>query len=445
MIARCVPYVVARATTVTKMLPRGVADSGGGVSGDAKGGMGIRWLSRLVPVAVWLGLGVACAGEPAALESPAGDGAVLEAGRVLERKTPRRVEEGRWIFRYDDFGDWRFWTDTLRLNDLVEQVTPRTALQLGLKVDADAIPPEVLDAVLSDPSLLDDRAITRALLQLDAVVGVSAQVEGDQITRIGITCALCHSTVDDAVAPGIGHRRDGWPNRDLAVGTVVSLAPGLPDELRGIYGSWPAGFFDPRFNLDGISDPVVIPPAYGLKGVGLETYTGEGPVSYWNAYVAVLEMHGHGSFSDPRLGVRVRIPPGEDEVRSKLAALRQYQRTLEAPRPPEGSYDAAAAARGRVVFRTVARCSTCHSGPNFTDGGNLHDAAETGMDPAYAARGTTGKYRTTPLRGLWQHPPYFHDGSAATLAEVVDHYDRALGLGLTPDERADLIEYLKTL
>ncbi|MGH7545714.1 MAG: hypothetical protein ACREKI_05980 [Gemmatimonadota bacterium] len=358
---------------------------------------------------------------------------------------PRQVAEGRQIFRFDDFGDWRFWTDTLRLNDLVEQVSPRTALQLGLKVDAEAIPPEVLAAVLSDPALLDDPAITRALLDLNAVVGVTASVEGDQITRIGITCALCHSTVDDRVTAGIGSRMDGWPNGDLAVGTIVSLTPGLPEELRAVYASWPPGFFDPRFNVDGISDPVVIPPAYGLAGVGLETYTGEGPISYWNNYVAVVEMHGHGSFHDPKLGIRIDVPPQEDEVRTKLPALRQYQHTLEAPPPPMGTFDPLAAERGAEIFRTVGRCAECHAGPRFTDGGNLHAPEETGMDPAYAQRGTTRGYRATPLRGLWQHPPFFHDGSAATLLDVVRHYDGVLGLGLTEEEKADLVEYLKSL
>lgn len=399
---------------------------------------------RLAILGLTLGsaLFLACEGDPA---TPTAGRSISRSHPVAAAVAPRRVEEGRRIFRFDDFGDWRFWTDTLRLNDLVEQVTPRTALQLGLKVDADAIPPDVLATVLGNPALLDDPAITRALLGLDAVVGVAARVEGDQVTRIGITCALCHSTVDDAVAPGIGRRLDGWPNRDLAVGTIVSLTPGLPDGLRGVYASWAPGFFDPRFNVDGISDPVVIPPAYGLAGVGLETYTGEGPISYWNNYVAVVEMHGHGSFHDPRLGIRIEVPPQEDEVKKKLPALRAYQLTLEAPAPPAGSFDPAAARRGEELFRGAARCAECHAGPRFTDGGNLHAPEETGMDPAYAQRGTTGGYRATPLRGLWQHAPYFHDGSAETLLDVVEHYDQALELGLTAQERADLVEYLKSL
>ena len=358
---------------------------------------------------------------------------------------PELAAEGKQIFRYDDFGDDAFWTDTLRLHELVEGVDPVTALELGLKVDSDAVPPEVLAAVLADTAALADPATTRALLALDAVVGVRATVEGDQITRIGITCALCHSTVDDAVAPGIGHRLDGWPNRDLAVGTIVSLTPGLPDELRPIYAAWPAGWFDPRFNVDGISDPVLIPPAYGLEGVELETYTGDGPVSYWNNYVAVVEMHGRGSFRDERIGVVIDVPHAEDQVRDKLLPLFHYQRTLESPAPPAGSFSTEAAAAGRALFEGKAQCVECHFGAALAGEDELYAAAETGMDGAYAARSATGLYRATPLRGLWHRAPYFHDGSAASLDAVVQHYDAQLELGLTSGERTQLVEYLKSL
>lgn len=352
---------------------------------------------------------------------------------------------GREIFRHDDFGNWRFWTDTLRLNEVAAVLTPNEALALGLRVDADAIPAAVLQAVLADPTLLDDPATTRALLGLNAVVGIAAAVVGDNVTRLGITCALCHSTVDNSVMAGIGSRLDGWPNRELQVGPIIASAPGLPAALKPVYASWPAGFYDPRFNIDGINAPVVLPPAYGLRGVGLETYTGEGPISYWNAYVAVTQMHGHGSFSDPRLGVNIVVPPREDEVKSKLPALRQYQFSLDAPRPPTGSFDAAAAQRGQVLFRTTAACSSCHTGPSLTDHGNLHEAAETGMDPLHAQRSTTKRYRTTPLRGVWHRAPYFHDGSAATLEAVVTHYNSVLSLGLTGPQQADLVMYLKSL
>lgn len=358
---------------------------------------------------------------------------------------PALVAEGREIFRFDNFGNDGFWTDTLRLHELVAQVDPLTALGLGLKVNAEAVPQEVLEAVLADPAALEDPAVTRALLSLDAVVGIRATVEGEEITRIGITCALCHSNVDDAVAPGIGSRLDGWANRDLAVGTIVSLTPGLPEELRSIYASWPAGFFDPRFNVDGISDPVVTPPAYGLDGVELETYTGDGPVSYWNNYVAVVEMHGRGSFSDPRLGIDIDVPADEDLVANKLLPLFHYQRSLEAPAPPSGSVSEADAAAGKELFEGMALCSTCHYGPALTGDGELHDPAATGMDPAYAARSATGQYRATPLRALWQHGPYFHDGSAASLVEVVEHYDSHLDLGLTAEERQRLADYLNSL
>ena len=392
-----------------------------------------HWSNPLALAIAAIALG-ACEGAPA---GPGSEG----PGPI----DPELAAEGREIFRFDDFGDSGFWTDTLRLHELVEQVDPETALQLGLKVDSDAIPPEVLEAVLADPASLSDPAVTRALLSLDAVVGLRAHVEGDRITRIGITCALCHSTVDDAVAPGIGRRMDGWANRDLAVGTIVSLTPGLPEELRAIYASWPAGFFDPRFNVDGISDPVVIPPAYGLDGVELETYTGDGPVSYWNNYVAVVEMHGRGSFTDPRIGIDIRVPEDEDQVKDKLLPLFHYQRSLAAPAPPAGSFLAEAAAAGKELFEGDAQCSACHYGVNLTGEGELHAPAATGMDPGYARRSATRRYRATPLRGLWQHGPYFHDGSARTLAEVVEHYDAHFNLGLSPQERAVLVEYLKSL
>jgi mono/diheme cytochrome c family protein len=251
--------------------------------------------------------------------------------------------------------------------------------------------------------------------------------------------------VDDAVAPGIGRRQDGWPNLDLAVGSIIALTPGLAEGLRPLYASWPRGFYDPRFNVDGINAPVVIPPAYGLAQAGLETYTGEGPVSYWNNYVAVVQMGGHGSFRDPRLGIDIRVPRAEDEVADKLGPLRQYQRTLAAPAPPPGSFDPDAAREGAVVFRTAGTCTSCHTGPALGGGGRVHDPSATGMDPLYASRGTTGGYRATPLRGLWQHAPYFHDGAAATLADVVDHYDGHLNLSLSAEEKRLLVEYLKSL
>jgi mono/diheme cytochrome c family protein len=263
------------------------------------------------------------------------------------------------------------------------------------------------------------------------------------IARVGITCALCHSTVDDAFVPGIGHRIDGAPNRDLNVGAIIALLPILTSEQKAVYQSWGKGKYDPRYNQDGKSTPLVLPPAYGLAQIKNETYTAEGPISYWNAYVAVTQMHGQGNFSDPRLGIDIKHSP--DLVTPKLPALRAYQHSLPVPRPPAGSFDAAAAERGRALFNRT--CATCHVGGTGTDNndGKLHAPAETGVDGAYAARTVNKAYRTTPLRALWQHPPYFHDGSAATLADVVAHYDRVRALGLTAEQKRELVEYLKSL
>jgi hypothetical protein len=323
---------------------------------------------------------------------------------------------------------------------IASAVDPLTALSVGLKVDADALPPGILDTVdLTDP------ATTVALLGLDAVVGVKGQVSPDgTLESVGITCALCHSTVDDSVIPGIGHRLDGHPNRDLDPGFILSLSPAFSEEQKQVLQSWGPGRYDPRWNIDGINDPVLIPPAYGLKHVGLETYTGDGPIFYWNAYVAVTQMGGQGIFIDPRIGVSVvRLP---DLVTPKLPALFFYQLSLKAPKPPEGSFDVEAAERGEALFEGKAECASCHRGPAFTDALlTLHTAEEVGSDPLYASRSATGLYRTTPLRGAWQHPPYFHDGSAATLADVVTHYNDHFGLGLTTDEQSDLTEYLKSL
>ena len=351
--------------------------------------------------------------------------------------------QGQYIFRHWTFGDEPFWTDTLHLNQVVEAaVSPATALAVGLKVDADRLPPGFLaGADLTSP------ATTVALLRRDAVVGVEADVTADRhIKSLGITCALCHSTVDNSVTVGVGRRLDGWPNRDLNVGAIVALSPALPAAVKAVFNSWGPGKYDAEFNRDGINSPVVLPPAFGLHGVALETYTGEGPVSYWNDYVAVTQMHGHGSFSDPALGIAIQQTP--DRVTPVLPVLRAYQLSLNTPPPPPGSFDPAAAERGQALFNATARCANCHI-PSlaFTDVnlGILHDPAETGMDPVRASRLKNHQYRTTPLRALWQHPPYFHDGSAATLLDVVEHYDAFFGLGLSPQEKADLVEYLKSL
>jgi len=358
-------------------------------------------------------------------------------------------DEGQRIFRFDTFGNEKFWTDTAKMQQVVQSaVGPNLALKVGLKVDADAIPPDIAQAIKAGQVDLNSPATTVTLLKLNAVVGLRGTVQTvggkDTLVRLGITCALCHSNVDSAFAPGIGHRRDGWPNRDLNVGAIIALSPAITESQKAVYNSWGPGKYDPRFNIDGKSTPLVLPPAYGLAHVKNETYTAEGPISYWNAYVAVTQMHGQGNFSDPRLGLHVTQTP--DLVTPKLAALREYQHTLTAPKAAVGSFDAAAAQRGRVVFNRS--CITCHVGTSGTDnnGNNkLHPASETGTDGAYAAR-TAGKaYRTTPLRGLIQHAPYFHDGSANTLDDVVAHYNRVRKLNLTPAQQKDLVEFLKTL
>jgi mono/diheme cytochrome c family protein len=397
--------------------------------------MSIPRHSPLIPLVLAASIASALGGCSASSEGNARAAEPLSS-RAL---SPQLIAEGRRVFRYDTFGDERLWTDQLGMASIVEAVSPRDALALGLKVDADAVPAAVLaGADLTDP------ATTVALLKLDAVLGLKATVDADNhVTRLGITCALCHSTVDDAVAPGIGHRRDGWPNRDLDPGRIIALSDAIPPEKKAVYTSWGRGMYDPRFNIDGLSTPLVLPPAYGLQHVKNETYTAEGPISYWNAYVAVTQMGGQGNFSDPRLGIDIRFDP--DLVTSKLPALRAYQLSLQTPPPPAGSYDPAAAERGQELF--AHDCQGCHVGATGTDnnGGKLHAPGETGMDGAYAARTTTKAYRTTPLRGLWQHAPYFHDGSAATLADVVAHYDTVLHLGLTRQQQDDLVEYLKTL
>ena len=372
-------------------------------------------------------------------------GACGDGDQEPTEPTPDQLAEGRETFRFDTFNDETFWTDSLRIHEVIQSaVSPQTALSVGLKVDADALPPGTLEtADLSDP------ATTVALLKLNAVVGLKGTVETvngqDALTSVGITCALCHSTVDDRVAPGIGSRLDGWPNRQLDPGAIIALSPGLTADQQAVYGSWGPGMYDARFNFDGLNDPAVIPPAYGLDGVHSVTFTGDGDSpAYWNRYVAVTQMHGHGSFTEPRLGISVNNPP--DAVEAKLAALEAYQLSLTAPPPPAGSFDAAAAARGEAVFEGPGQCATCHAGPAFTDANAvLHDTLEVPTDPTHARRSATKKYRTTPLRGVWQHPPYFHDGSAATLADVVERYVSANGLTLTAEQKADLVEYLKSL
>jgi hypothetical protein len=369
-----------------------------------------------------------------------------------EQKIAASLSEGLSIFRDDTFGDEQLWTDVLQMQKAVSQLTPRAALGSGLKVDSEALPQSIIDAIKAGTVNLEDPKVTIQLLKLNAVVGVRGKVVGanDHLATVGITCALCHSMVDNSVAPGIGKRLDGWPNRDLNVGAIIALSPAISN--KQLFQSWGPGKFDPRlqaFNgtgfisLNETSIPVLIPPAFGLKDVALEIYTGDGPISYWNNYVGVTQMGGHGSFHDDRIGLNITQEP--DLVTPKLPALLEYQLGLKTPPPPAGSFNRAAARRGAEVFNGVAQCATCHIPPTYTDAPKLHDPDETGVDREYAKRSATGQYRTTPLRALWQHPPYFHNGSASDLRAVVEHYNAKRSLGLTQKQKDDLIEFLKTL
>jgi mono/diheme cytochrome c family protein len=372
-----------------------------------------------------------------------------------------RNRRGQAIFRYDTFGDEQLWTDVLRMHEVIATVPPATALAVGLKVDVEALPRAVKAALRAGEVDLTNPAVTVELLRLNAVVGVQGKVDDlGRLTSVGITCALCHSSVDNSFAPGIGKRLDGWANIDLNVGAIVALSPALDAGTKAEFNAWGPGKYDPRHHaFDGInllslnspSLPIVLPPIYGLKGVGFETFSADGPISYWNAYVGVGQMGGKGTLHDPRIGLFITQTP--DLVTPKLPALLDYQLSLRTPEPPKGSFDRQAANRGSRLFRNEAGCAACHQGPHFTDVLSspsqtvpfLHDPAEVGTDPAYALRTATRKYRTTPLRGLWQHPPYFHDGSAPDLLAVVNHYDQLFGLNLTAAQKADLVEFLKSL
>ena len=411
---------------------------------------------------------------------------LAENDRSIQAHARRMLEDGRRIFRFDTFGSEAFFGDALQLHKAIagarnggvgQGVSPKTALAVGLKVDSAALPDTLKSQLRAGTVDLDDPATTLALLRLNAVVGVTGRFDdAGRIQTLGTQCALCHATVDDSFAPGIGKRLDGWANRDLNVGAIIALAPDLTpftdllrvDEttVRTVLRSWGPGRFDAlldkdgkAFRPDGGQAGTLIPPAFGLAGVNLHTWTGFGSVPYWNAYVAATEMHGSGSFFDARLedpdqypvsaksGTgNVRAKP--DLVTAKLAPLHFYQLAIPAPKAPEGSFDKAAAARGKEVFNGRAQCSTCHVPPLFTEPGhNLHTPAEMGIDSFQADRSPTRMYRTAPLAGLWTHQKggFYHDGRFATLSAVVEHYDRNFRLGLTPGEKGELVEYLKSL
>lgn len=403
---------------------------------------------------------------------------------VIQNSSGDLFRRGQQIFRFDTFGDEGFWSDTLRLHQAVagasnggvgNGVSPAAALAAGLKVDVDMVPQPILAGIQNGSVNLNDPANTLALINAKAVVGVMPASNG----RVGLTCALCHSTVDDSFAPGIGSRLDGWPNRDLNVGAIVAMAPDLSavasllqvdqQTVRNVLMSWGPGKFDAElfldgkaFRPDGKTAATLIPPAYGLAGVNLHTYTGWGSVPYWNAFVGNLELHGNGVFYDPRLADATKFPVAaraglgnvrpsrlsDDGVTSRLPALHYYQLSIPAPTPPAGSFNQRSADSGQALFNGRARCSSCHVPPIFTEPGwSMHTAEEIGIDNFQASRSPDNRYRTTPLKGAWSRAKggYYHDGRFATLRAVVEHYDRLFGLRLSETEMNDLVEYLKSL
>jgi hypothetical protein len=407
----------------------------------------------------------------------------------IARNSQMMLEEGRKTFRSDTFGSEAFWGDALELHKAIagaknggvgDGVSPKTALSVGLKVDADALPDALKKQLKAGKVNLDDPATTIALLKLNAVVGVVGFTNPDgSVKSMGLTCAVCHSTVDDSFAPGIGKRLDGWANRDLNVGAIVALAPNPKPftdllavdvaTLKKVLGSWGPGCFDAELDKDGKAMRpdgkracTLIPPAFGLAGVNLHTWTGFGSVPYWNAYVAATEMHGSGTFYDARLGDKEQFPVAAksgshntrggsdktDRTTAKLPALHYYQLAIPAPKAPAGTYDQAAFTRGTALFNGKAKCARCHVPPLFTEpGNNLHAPGEIGIDSFQADRSPTHMYRTAPLNGLWTHQKggFYHDGRFATLPDVVNHYDAHFKLGLTGAEKNDLVEYLKGL
>ena len=395
------------------------------------------------------------------------------------------LDQGRQTFRYDTFGDEAFWGGALNLQQAIAGeklggtgpgVSPKTALSVGLKVDADALPASLVEQIKAGKVNMDDPATTLALLKLNSVVGVTGFFDkAGKLESMGIQCAFCHSTVDNSFAPGIGHRLDGWPNRDLNVGAIVSLSPNLQPvadllgvdvpTVKKVLASWGPGKYDAEldqdgkaFRPDGKSAATLLPAAFGLAGVNNGTYTGWGSVTYWNAFVANTQMHGKGAFSEPLItagqfpvGARAhynQVRDADDQITSKLAALQFYQLAIPAPKAPEGSYDKAQAERGKALFAGKANCASCHVPPLYTEpGSSLHTPEEIGIDDFQSSRSPTKKYRTTPLRGLWSHQKggFYHDGRLQTLDEVITHYDQHSKLGLTPQEKKELAEFLKSL
>lgn len=396
------------------------------------------------------------------------------------------VLRGREAFRLDTFGSEAFWGGALKLHRAIAGeanggvgpgLTPKAALEAGLKVDSQAIPSDLAGQIREGKVNLEDPATTLALLRLGAVVGVKGFfAEGGALSSVGIQCALCHSTVDDSFAPGIGRRLDGWAARDLNVGAVIAMAPdlspftkllGVDDAtVRKVLRSWGPGKFDAELVLDGKAfrpdgkpAATLLPPAFGLSGINLHTWTGWGSVTHWNAFVANLEMMGQGTFFDPRLDDAEKFPiaarermghvrRSPDLITPKLVELQAYQLALRAPPAPAGSFNRQAAQRGETLFSGKARCAQCHVPSLYTEPGwPMHTATEIGIDDFQAKRSPDERYRTAPLRGLWTHLKggLYHDGRFATLMDVVDHYDRHFSLKLTNAEKNDVVEFLKSL
>jgi len=441
-------------------------------------GLGIGILTLIVSVSTR----AFAASAPDSLGGPPGklknDSAVANGAQM--------IAQGREIFRYNTFGDEAFWSGTLGLNLTIAGadnggigpgLSPATALGLGLKVDVNALPQQLQQRIKRGQINLNDPAITLALLRLNAVVGVRTVAASNSVPVIGITCALCHSTVDDSFAPGIGRRLDGWPNRDLNVGAIINFSADLSAfvnalqvseaTVRTVLTNWGPGRFDAALLLDGQgfrtndgkTAATVIPAAFGLAGVNLHTYTGWGSVPHWNAFVANLEMQGVGRFYDPRLNDTNTFPVAArlgfanvtnavDLITSNLPALHLYQLAIPVPEPPAGSFDPVAASEGRTLFNGKANCASCHTPPIFTDPGwNMHTPEEIGIDAFQANRSPDKHYRTTPLGGLFTRTKggFYHDGRFATLLDVVNHYDAHFTLGLSVAEKNDLVEYLKSL
>ncbi len=447
--------------------------------------MAIKWMGCFLAIGA---LSIAACDRDRDDGSPPGPGAPGEPrdwDDEIDDHVSSLMERGREAFRHDTFGSEQFWGGELRLHDAIKGaphggvgpgLTARQALQLGLRVDVGRLGGELIDAIQGGAVDLDSVDTTLALLRAGAVIGIKGVFDGEDLAGVGITCALCHATVDDSLTAGIGRPRDGWPNRDLDIGRIVSLAPdlswfqevlGVPREtVVTVLQSWGPGKYDAQlildgkaFRPDGRSAAVVLPAAFGLAGQSLHTYTGFGSVPYWNAYVANTQMHGLGTFVDRRLEDRNKFPlvartgfsnkrDPIDLITAKLEALHLYQIAIPPPRPAPGSFDPVAARAGEAIFLGKARCGTCHVPPLFSEPGwPMHTAAEIGIDDFQARRSPAGMYRTTPLRGLFVRakPGFYHDGRFPDLDAVVDHYERVLGFTLNGEEQRNLIEYLRSL